>query len=656
MSFPSLNKTSDYDVYTNQYLQSLALQIQLNQNNFDKNVAYMRTGVQDTERPDSRSIEERAADVEKLKVQARVMLNKISDATNTTEVLDYLTKNGELLFFFIQQFPAIEKLVKEQYVGGIRAPILISMIYKRFISQQEDSLMPESEDFDIVSKVLTVEDATVILNETNNDQLKSEIQNAVSELLPQSELKKLTDDPVRYKDELKFVAQILKNSPNVDDYNNLIDEYNDASIKDDINNYDLENAEQNMINKLSSYLVERGKFIQLPESIETAQKIQKSTKLRTTKSLPKSENTKVIQTSERERALKRGRKKTIEDIASSTQINLKPVGERVIKPSKPNVFSELKTTPTLKPANTKIAKVPLSDQLEQEKLAQKVEQESQQRNKAFAELSSSQRRLKPTTTKISPPSPAEQMKIDEAIKEKEEVASLISKFYKKKQTNPMVEDEVKVKELKRISDEMEKLKRERDDIKLKEEQKQKQLDKVKAFQEKLAKRKISTFVKKQLDKGKNEISKLEDEIIELENLDDDVILKQESIKAKKDELDIKKKAGRPKGAKDINPRIRTPKSVKQAERIPEAPTNPPILIPRAPTNTPEIVPIPIGKGLLNKQEQLTHRFKVLKGEILAGNTASEVVKEMKSLVKKLVKSGELSLEQQSGILKELKTL
>ena len=35
----------------------------------NKNVAFMKTGVQDTERTDSRSIEERAGDVEKLKVQ-----------------------------------------------------------------------------------------------------------------------------------------------------------------------------------------------------------------------------------------------------------------------------------------------------------------------------------------------------------------------------------------------------------------------------------------------------------------------------------------------------------------------------------------------------------------------------------------------------------
>jgi hypothetical protein len=201
------------NVYTTKYLQSLALQIQLNQNNFDKNVGYMKTGVQDTERPDSRSIEERAGDVEKLKVQARVMLNKITDATNTNEVLDYLAKNGEILFFFIQQFPAIEKLVKQQYAGGVRAPILISLIYKRFISQQEDSLMPESADFDIVSNLMTSQDADILVNQTRNLELKQKLISLSSVLPSQQEIKRLIDDPAGNKDEIKFVAEMFKNSP-----------------------------------------------------------------------------------------------------------------------------------------------------------------------------------------------------------------------------------------------------------------------------------------------------------------------------------------------------------------------------------------------------------------------------------------------------------
>jgi len=63
-----------------------------------------------------------------------------------------------------------------------------------------------------------------------------------------------------------------------------------------------------------------------------------------------------------------------------------------------------------------------------------------------------------------------------------------------------------------------------------------------------------------------------------------------------------------------------------------------------------------GTGLLNHREQTTHRFKVLKGELLAGNTSKLVVNEMKSLVKRLVQMRELTNDQCLLILKELKTL
>ena len=63
-----------------------------------------------------------------------------------------------------------------------------------------------------------------------------------------------------------------------------------------------------------------------------------------------------------------------------------------------------------------------------------------------------------------------------------------------------------------------------------------------------------------------------------------------------------------------------------------------------------------GKGLLNHREQTTHRFKVLKGELLAGNTSKLVVNEMRTLVKQLVQMRELTNDQCQLILKELKTV
>jgi hypothetical protein len=559
------------------------------------------------------------------------MLNKITDATNTNEVLDYLAKNGEILFFFIQQFPAIEKLVKEQYAGGVRAPILISLIYKRFISQQDDSLMPESADFDIASNLMTSQDADVLLSQTNNPELRDKLINLARVLPSQAEIKRLIDDPVGNKDEIKFVAEMFKNSPNINDYNKLTEEYNDAPLKDELINYDLEQAEDMMIDLITSFLVERKAFQDDIYNQKRMRQINKTNLKKTTKPLPIAKDTRIPRTSDQERV--------------QTRIK-RDIRERQY---------------TLNPTTTKIYEVSPAEKLEYKKRA-----------KLLKEISEPQF-LYSTSRKSNT---QDDIFENDFLKPKidKELLESVNKFknIKTQSTREKLDmgtadsKQREDRELKRIINEMEQLKREKkqedkkqkaieDEIRAKEEN----LDKIKAFQEKLARRKISTFVNKQFAKSKKEIIEIQNEIDELEKQDDAVISKQESIQAKQQELEVKKKMGRPKGSKDINPRVRTPKAVKQAERIPEAPTNTPILIPRAPTNTPvfrEKIPEPTGKGLLNQQEQLSHRFKVLKGEILAGNTASQVIKEMRSLVKQLVKSGELSLEQRDGILKELKTL
>ena len=118
MSIPALNNTTDYSIYFKKYIDSLNLQNKLNQTNFNANYEFQKTGVIQTERPDSRTLEERYSDIEKLKVQSRLMLNKLTDSTNTDEVMNYLLKNQQIMFYFIQNFPTIQEIVKRQYSGG----------------------------------------------------------------------------------------------------------------------------------------------------------------------------------------------------------------------------------------------------------------------------------------------------------------------------------------------------------------------------------------------------------------------------------------------------------------------------------------------------------------------------------------------------------
>jgi hypothetical protein len=252
MAFPSLSNTSDYDVYVKQYMKNLQLQAEINQKNLDANIRFMKTGVQETERADTRSIEERAVDIVKLKVQARIMLNKITDASNADEVLDYLSNTGELLFFFIQQFPSIQEIVKKQFSAGIRAPLLISLIYKKYEQQLADDITPESPDFTIVSNIMTKEDIQKLINETNNTSLIGELESIKGVLPSKKEIDRILSDPYKNRDELKAFAEKYKNSPNLDDFNKIIEAYNDAPIQS--NTQDLDNAENQLIQLVNDFL------------------------------------------------------------------------------------------------------------------------------------------------------------------------------------------------------------------------------------------------------------------------------------------------------------------------------------------------------------------------------------------------------------------
>jgi hypothetical protein len=43
MSIPPVNKPSDYDKFFSKYLADLSLQVKLNQENYDANVAFFKT-------------------------------------------------------------------------------------------------------------------------------------------------------------------------------------------------------------------------------------------------------------------------------------------------------------------------------------------------------------------------------------------------------------------------------------------------------------------------------------------------------------------------------------------------------------------------------------------------------------------------------------
>ena len=138
MSIPPTTKPCDYDRFLSRYLADLNLQVKLNQENYDANVAFFKTGVQATERADTRSLEARKMDVETLKIQARTMLNKLTNSLSADEVLTFLVNNN-LLFFFVQNFVDFERTINKRYPSQTAsAPILRVLIQKSFDKQNEE--------------------------------------------------------------------------------------------------------------------------------------------------------------------------------------------------------------------------------------------------------------------------------------------------------------------------------------------------------------------------------------------------------------------------------------------------------------------------------------------------------------------------------------
>lgn len=262
MSIPPSNKPSDYDKFLNRYLADLNLQVKLNQQNYDANVQYFKQGIQQTERTDSRSIEQRSQDVETLKIQARAMLNKLTDSNSADEVLNFLINNN-LLFFFVQNFVDFERSVTKRYVDkNVSAPILRVLIQKSFDKQNEEIPILKDEliittnsvaSRDIIKKLL---DSLYYTNYSLYKKLSEDIN-----LFPTMEEKlNIVKFPEKkFKDEVEIMS--WKDLPNNKQIEELVDLYeqlntgtsqNIQSTQDQINNLE-ESIETQMNDYLYTY-------------------------------------------------------------------------------------------------------------------------------------------------------------------------------------------------------------------------------------------------------------------------------------------------------------------------------------------------------------------------------------------------------------------
>lgn len=123
----------DQAKFRQQYLANLALEIGLQQNNFNANRIFKKTGV--PQQPaDTRSQDEKFQDIQGLKQQTRSLLRELMDGQNAQDVVNNLSYPE--LVYVVSAFPRISSILKPRYSLGVPADIFLDFL-QRYIATEE---------------------------------------------------------------------------------------------------------------------------------------------------------------------------------------------------------------------------------------------------------------------------------------------------------------------------------------------------------------------------------------------------------------------------------------------------------------------------------------------------------------------------------------
>jgi hypothetical protein len=136
MSGLPVNTRSQADEYRKQYMAYLALEAQNDAFNLMANQVYKQTG-QPSRPPDTRTITEKFADIEEVKVRLLNELLAITDGQNALETISNL--NSDEIAFALQMIEMITKDLKPRFSRGVPALALVSYIKALITRELETS-------------------------------------------------------------------------------------------------------------------------------------------------------------------------------------------------------------------------------------------------------------------------------------------------------------------------------------------------------------------------------------------------------------------------------------------------------------------------------------------------------------------------------------
>ena len=128
MSGQPVKNATDAEKFRRQYMDNLNLRAKLDEIDLQANKLYKRTGQIPVELSDFRTTNERLADIQNLKVEARSKLLEIADGQEANKIAQSLSDNE--LLFYSQSAEEINKILKPKYRFGIYAEIFIPFLQR----------------------------------------------------------------------------------------------------------------------------------------------------------------------------------------------------------------------------------------------------------------------------------------------------------------------------------------------------------------------------------------------------------------------------------------------------------------------------------------------------------------------------------------------
>lgn len=110
------------------YLANLKLRAELDDKNFQANKIYVKTGQLPVEPTDTRTLTEKLADVQRLKIEMASKLLEITDGENAQAIMNDLDETQ--ITFLAQNFEPIKEQIKKMYSKGVLAPLFIDYLQR----------------------------------------------------------------------------------------------------------------------------------------------------------------------------------------------------------------------------------------------------------------------------------------------------------------------------------------------------------------------------------------------------------------------------------------------------------------------------------------------------------------------------------------------